>query len=42
MIAHSKFPDFNPDWAKVATEGFIGLQDHGDDVWYRNIMIREM
>jgi hypothetical protein len=42
LIARSKFPEYNPDWAKVAQEGFIGLQDHGDAVWYRNIKIREL
>lgn len=42
LVAHSKFPSYNPDWANVAKEGLIGLQDHGDDVWYRNIKIKEL
>ena len=42
LVANSKFPEYNPDWANVAKEGYIALQDHGDDVWYRNIMIKEL
>jgi hypothetical protein len=42
LVAGSKFPSLNPDWANVASEGYIGVQDHGDDVWYRNIQIREL
>lgn len=41
LVADSKFPSLNEDWANVASEGYIGLQDHGDDVWYRNIRIKE-
>ncbi len=42
LVKGSKFPELNPDWANVAEEGFIALQDHGDDVWYRNIKIKEL
>ncbi|MBN1132923.1 MAG: DUF1080 domain-containing protein [Bacteroidales bacterium] len=42
LVANSKFPGLNPDWANVAKEGYFGLQDHGDDVWYRNIKIKEL
>jgi hypothetical protein len=41
-VKDSKFPSYNPDWANVAKEGLIGLQDHGNDVWYRNIKIRKL
>ena len=42
LVAGSKFPKLNPDWANVAKEGYIGVQDHGDAVWYRNIKIKEL
>lgn len=42
LVADSKFPGLNPDWAKVAASGLIGLQDHGDDVWYRSIKLKEL
>ena len=42
LVADSKFPGLNKDWADVANEGYIGLQDHGDDVWFKNIKIKEL
>lgn len=42
LVAGSKFPALNPDWGNLATEGYIGLQDHGNDVWFRNILIKEL
>lgn len=39
MVANSKFKDWN-DFVNTAEEGYIGLQDHGDDVWFRNIKIK--
>jgi len=40
LIGESKFNEYS-DFAEY-DEGHIGLQDHGDDVWYRNIKIREL
>ena len=41
MVANSKFKDW-PNFVNPAQEGYIGLQDHGNDVWFRNIKIKEL
>lgn len=41
MVANSKFKNW-PMFVNPAKEGYIGLQDHGNDVWFRNIKIKEM
>lgn len=40
LITGSKFKD-KPDFGRVFS-GHIALQDHGDKVWYRNIMIKKL
>ncbi len=40
MIANSKFKEFT-EFGKYRS-GYIGLQDHGNDVWYRNIKIKDL
>lgn len=42
LIAISKWPNENPNWREIASEGYIGLQDHGDNVWFKNIKIKEL
>ncbi|MCF8373424.1 MAG: DUF1080 domain-containing protein [Bacteroidales bacterium] len=41
MVLNSKFKDY-PNFLNTAEEGYIVLQDHGDDVWFRNIKIKEL
>jgi hypothetical protein len=41
MVANSKFKDYEH-FMNPASEGYIVFQDHGDDVWFRNIKIREL
>ncbi|RVT45288.1 DUF1080 domain-containing protein [Rheinheimera sediminis] len=40
LVANSKFASW-PGFAK-AKAGHIGLQDHGDKVWFKNIKIKEL
>ncbi|MCI0624086.1 MAG: DUF1080 domain-containing protein [Acidobacteria bacterium] len=40
LIAESKFKDM-PSFARLP-EGHIGIQHHGQEVWYRNIRVRDL
>lgn len=40
LVAGSKFGKWE-NWGTFKT-GHISLQDHGDEVWYKNIMIKEL
>jgi len=42
MVQNSKFKTFPGFIEGIAREGFIGLQDHGYAIWFRNIKIREL
>ena len=41
MVQNSKFKTFPGFIEGIAREGYIGLQDHGYAIWFRNIKIRE-
>lgn len=42
LVENSKFKKFEGFQEGISKEGYIGLQDHGYPVWFRNIKIREM
>ena len=42
LVANSKFKTFPGFTEGIAKEGYIGLQDHGYPVWFRNIKIHEL
>jgi hypothetical protein len=42
MVVNSKFKTFPGFTEGISKEGFIGLQDHGYPVWFRNIKIHEL
>lgn len=42
MVANSKFKSFPGFTEGISKEGYIGLQDHGYEIWFRNIKIREL
>jgi hypothetical protein len=42
LVQNSKFKNFPGFTEGIAKEGYIGLQDHGYTVWFRNIKIREL
>ncbi len=42
LVENSKFKRFEGFQEGISKEGYIGLQDHGYTVWFRNIKIREL
>lgn len=42
LVQNSKFKNFPGFTEGISREGYIGLQDHGYTVWFRNIKIREL
>ncbi len=42
LVENSKFKTFPGFTEGISKEGYLGLQDHGYTVWFRNIKIREL
>lgn len=42
LVTNGKFKDFQGFSESITREGYIGLQDHGYPIWFRNIKVREL
>ena len=42
MVEKSKFPGINLNFKDVPKTDYIGLQDHGHAIWFRNLKILEL
>jgi hypothetical protein len=42
LVENSKFKTFPGFTEGIAREGYVGLQDHGYAIWFRNVKIREL
>lgn len=42
LYQNKKFKNFPGFTEGISKEGYIGLQDHGYPIWFRNIKIREL
>lgn len=42
LVENSKFKNFPGFQEGISREGYIGLQDHGYTVWFKNLKIREL
>ena len=42
LCADSKFKNWDDFVNNPAKDGFIGLQDHGNEIWFKNIKLKEL
>ena len=42
LVENSKFKKFEGFTEGISREGYIGLQDHGYTVWFKNIKIKAL
>jgi hypothetical protein len=42
LCADSKFKDWPNFVNNPAKDGYIGLQDHGNEIWFKNIKLKEL